>query len=256
MELLRSACGVLVLAALATAHVNHRSSCPIPTHPMKGFVPNKFLGEWYVMRAFDPDVSCLVFNYTTCGEGCLRVVETKKIDLIDNIGISNVYQTEGTLKIDGSEPSEMTASFTTNPRSALYTVLATDYTSFAAVYTCQNVGLDALPLYHRRDVYLLARDRNTPVTPEVVEQVSAAMVANMIEDEFAPLDHNSCQSAEEADVSVNVSKIGQRVSSVASTVTEGLSKFASSIAGIFSSSDPDPASGSVSPLRRRRGAHF
>ena len=74
----------------------------------------QFLGEWYVMRAFDPDVSCLVFNYTTCGEGCLRVVETKKIDLIDSIGISNVYQTEGTLKIDGSEPSEMKASFTTS----------------------------------------------------------------------------------------------------------------------------------------------
>ena len=43
-------------------------------------------------------------------------------------------------------------------------------------------------------------------------QVSDAMVVNMIEDEFEPLDHNNCKSAEEADVSLNVSKIGQRVS--------------------------------------------
>ena len=65
-------------------------------------------------RAFDPDVSCLVFNYTSCGEGCLKVLETKQIDLIDSIGISNVYQTEGTLRVTGAEPAEMEASFTSS----------------------------------------------------------------------------------------------------------------------------------------------
>ena len=77
-------------------------------------VSPQFLGEWYVRRAFDPDVSCLVFNYTACGEGCLRVVETKQIDLVDTIGLSNVYETDGTLTISGNEPSEMTASFTSS----------------------------------------------------------------------------------------------------------------------------------------------
>lgn len=254
--MLRSTCLLVALAALTAAHVNHRSSCPVITHPMKGFIPNQFLGDWYVRRAFDPDVSCLVFDYSTCGEGCLKVVETKQLDLIDSIGFSNVYQTEGTLKIAGSEPAEMEASFTTNPRSAAYTVLATDYASFAVVFTCQNIGLDALPLYHRRDVYLLTRERKATVSHEVVEQVSAALINNMIEDEFATMDHSSCKSEEEADVSLNVSKIGQKVSSVASSVKQGFSRFASSIAGIFSRGDPEPASESISPLRRRRAAQL
>ena len=46
----------------------------------------------------------------------------------------------------------------------------------------------------------------------VALQVGAAMIANMLEDEFAPLDHSSCRSADEADVSLNVGKLGQRVS--------------------------------------------
>ncbi|XP_037074358.1 apolipoprotein D-like [Pollicipes pollicipes] len=245
--------------AAVTAHVNHRSSCPVPTTPMSDFDASKFLGEWYVIQSFDPDVSCLVFNYTSCGTGCLSVAETKQIDLINRMGVSHVYRTDGTLRVTGSVAAEMEASFTTNARSAIYTVLATDYTEFAAVYTCQNIGLDALPLYHRRDVYVLARNRSISLRPDQVDQISSAMMDNQIEDESALVSHDSCISAKEATLDLNASKLGQTVSSVATTVSEGIGKFASSIAGIFSSGGgggDDPAAASISPLRRRRGAHF
>ena len=67
--------------------------------------------------------------------------------------------------------------FSPDLRSAQYTVLATDYTSFAAVYTCQNVGLTRVPLYHRRDVYLLTRDRTATISADAVQQVSGTSTA-------------------------------------------------------------------------------
>ena len=46
-----------------------------------------------------------------------------------------------------------------------YIILDTDYDSFAAVYTCENVTGGPLSLYHRRDVLFLSRKHNSSEVP-------------------------------------------------------------------------------------------
>ena len=58
-------------------------------------------------------------------------------------------------------------------RLAEYAILDTDYDSFAAVYTCENITVGALSLYHRRDVYFLSRRQNSSaIALSQVERVS------------------------------------------------------------------------------------
>ena len=52
-----------------------------------------------------------------------------------------------------------------------YAILDTDYDSFAAVYTCENVTGGPLSLYHRRDVLFLSRNHSSEIPLAQAERV-------------------------------------------------------------------------------------
>ncbi|XP_037093801.1 apolipoprotein D-like [Pollicipes pollicipes] len=213
----------------------------MPRHPA---LQGPFLGDWYVVKNFDPDSSCMSFSYTECGAHCMLVQEQKQLNLISNIGLSNVYQTKGELKSPSGDAARMTANFADSPRVADYTVLTTDYESYAAVFTCETVRLARLPLFHRRDVYVMSRRRNATLSLAQLDKVSEALITNQIEDEFEPVSQNNCISSSEALLDLDTNRLvqgfnaltapWQRVTDAASSFTSRISSFTSSIAGIFS----------------------
>ncbi|XP_043211608.1 uncharacterized protein LOC122376018 [Amphibalanus amphitrite] len=134
----------------------------------------------------------------------------------------------------------MVATFNDNQRVAEYAVLDTDYDSFAAVYTCENITVGALSLYHRRDVYFLSRKQNSSsIALSQVERVSSMLIANQIENEFEPVVHERCLSADQAllDLDTNrgiVERVQGMVADASNAITGGLNSLASAISGVFS----------------------
>jgi len=247
---------LLLCLSAVSGHETHRSECPPATKPMVDFDASRFSGVWYAVRSFDPHSSCLTFTYTACGagEGCsLTVRETKQLNVPRT---STVYSTTGKLTVANvSDPARMKADFVSNlGADALYTILDTDYTRYAIVYTCQNFPLK---LHHRRDVYTLVRDVSAAagLEQEVTQLRSAVLEANVIENESKEVSHENCVSADEANLDIDASKFkdkvadaAKKVAGVASKAADGVKSIFSAISGLFGGGDPEPAAAGVSPL--------
>jgi len=231
---LRVLCGALLISS-AAAVVQHRGTCSQLNSTVDNFQYTRFPGEWFVLQSFGPSYSCRRLNITTCGRsGCLRIQQQQQLNAITRIGIDNIYRSEGLLTTgENQTDARWTAHFVDNAGSFEYAVLATDYDSFAAVFSCQNVTLATVSLFHRRDVLLLSRESNGTLTPDQVEQVAGALIDNQIEDEFAQVSQQSCISSEEATIDLNTSNIAETVANGINGVRNGVNSLANTITGWF-----------------------
>ncbi|KAF9405246.1 hypothetical protein HW555_013936 [Spodoptera exigua] len=130
---------LLAVCGGAFSHSYHLGACPV-VEPMPGFEMNKMLGVWYVIQKTSTASHCLTYNFT-------KTDEPYRYELEQYTGILTVP--------DPAVPARMKVRFPLSVAgSASYTVLLTDYTSHAVIFTCQK-----LAFAHRQSATILSRTK-------------------------------------------------------------------------------------------------
>lgn len=149
----------LLLVALwggAAAHTMHLGKCPV-VEPMPGFEMNKLLGVWYVIQKTSTGSSCITYNFTKTSEpGTYELEQVSQHLVLGLTPLKHDYRYTGVLTVpDPAVPARMKVRFPLSVAgSASYVVLATDYDTYAAIFTCQSILFG-----HRRSATILSRTK-------------------------------------------------------------------------------------------------
>ncbi|XP_034827951.1 apolipoprotein D-like [Maniola hyperantus] len=151
---------ILVLLAICGSvfsHTYHLGACPI-VEPMPGFDMNQLLGVWYVIQKTSTASHCITYNFTRTDEpGQYELEQVSQHFLLGLTPLEHDYRYTGILTVpDPAVPARMKVRFPLSVAgSASYTILATDYNTYAAVFTCQKMTNIA----HRRSATILSRTK-------------------------------------------------------------------------------------------------
>ncbi|XP_063833239.1 apolipoprotein D-like [Ostrinia nubilalis] len=149
---------VVLLAVLGGVytHTYHLGACPV-VEPMPGFEMNKLLGVWYVIQKTSTASHCITYNFTKTPEpGKYELEQVSQHFILGLTPLKHDYRYTGILTVpDPAVPARMKVRFPLSVAgSAQYTVIATDYTTYAAIFTCQK-----LAFAHRRSATILSRGK-------------------------------------------------------------------------------------------------
>ncbi|XP_075983458.1 apolipoprotein D-like [Anticarsia gemmatalis] len=147
---------LMVLVAGAFGHTYHLGACPV-VEPMPGFEMNRLLGVWYVIQKTSTASHCITYNFTKTDEpGKYELEQLSQHFILGLTPLKHDYRYKGVLTVpDPAVPARMKIRFPLSVAgSASYTVLMTDYTSHAVVFTCQK-----LAFAHRRSATILSRTK-------------------------------------------------------------------------------------------------
>lgn len=120
---------------------------------------NKFLGIWYVIQKTSTASSCITYNFTKTAEPMKYELEQVSQHFILGLTpLHHEYKYKGELTVpDSSTPARMRVQFPLSVAgSASYTIVATDYTTYAAVFTCQKL----VGFAHRQSATILSRTKD------------------------------------------------------------------------------------------------
>ncbi|XP_037292807.1 apolipoprotein D-like [Manduca sexta] len=149
--------GVLLAACGGVlSHTYHLGACPI-VEPMPGFEMNKMLGVWYVIQKTSTASHCITYNFTKSEEpGKYNLEQVSQHFILGLTPLKHDYRYSGVLSVpDPSVPARMKVRFPLSVAgSASYTILGTDYSTYAAIFTCQK-----LAFAHRRSATILSRTK-------------------------------------------------------------------------------------------------
>ncbi|XP_028036534.1 apolipoprotein D-like [Bombyx mandarina] len=148
--------GVFLTVTYVYSHTYHLGSCPI-VEPMSGFEMNRLLGVWYVIQKTSTASHCITYNFSRTDEpGQYQLEQDSQHFILGLTPLKHDYKYTGVLTVpDPAVPARMKVRFPLSVAgSASYTVLATDYTTYAAVFTCQK-----LAFAHRRSATILSRTK-------------------------------------------------------------------------------------------------
>jgi len=132
-------------------HSYNLGECP-NVSPMSDFEMNRMLGVWYVIKKTSTSSSCITYNFTKTLEPY-----TYELEQISNTFVPgrHEYHYTGELTVpDTAIPARMKVKFPLNFGSASYTVFMTDYTDYAAIFTCQKLAFS-----NRQSVSILSRSK-------------------------------------------------------------------------------------------------
>lgn len=147
---------LLAVCGGAFSHSYHLGACPV-VEPMPGFEMNKMLGVWYVIQKTSTASHCLTYNFTKTDEPYRYELEQSSQHFILGLTpLKHDYRYTGILTVpDPAVPARMKVRFPLSVAgSASYTVLLTDYTSHAVIFTCQK-----LAFAHRQSATILSRTK-------------------------------------------------------------------------------------------------
>ncbi|XP_046964382.1 apolipoprotein D-like [Vanessa cardui] len=136
---------VLVLLAFSDnvfSHTYHLGACPA-VEPMPGFDMNQMLGLWYVIQKTSTASHCITYNFTKTDEpGTYQLEQLSQHFILGLTPLKHDYRYTGILTVpDKAVPARMKVQFPLSVAgSASYTVMATDYTTYAAIFTCQKLA--------------------------------------------------------------------------------------------------------------------
>ncbi|XP_017478861.1 PREDICTED: apolipoprotein D-like [Rhagoletis zephyria] len=162
---------VILLAStqMVASQVFNLGRCPRTITTVQDFDASKYLGLWNEYAKypfiFEAGGRCIQAQYGALAGDQVSVLNTQTTKL-------NVRQSiEGIATVEG--PGKLSVRF--NGLAALsgdspYWVLSTDYTTYAVVYSCTNLGIA-----HTKVVWILTRDRIP--SPAVVKKAEDAIVA-------------------------------------------------------------------------------
>ncbi|XP_073948491.1 apolipoprotein D-like [Choristoneura fumiferana] len=147
---------VLAVCGSVVSHTMHLGKCPV-VEPMPGFEMKQLLGVWYVIQKTSTGSSCITYNFTATEEpGTYELEQVSQHLILGLTPLKHDYRYTGVLTVpDPSVPARMKVRFPLNVAgSASYIVLATDYTTYAAIFTCQSILFG-----HRRSATILSRTK-------------------------------------------------------------------------------------------------
>jgi apolipoprotein D and lipocalin family protein len=140
----------------ANAHTYSLGNCPM-VEPQSDFQMQRMLGLWYVIQKTSTGSTCITYNFTKTDEP--EVYELEQVSQHFALGLTPLkheYHYTGKLTVpDASIPAKMKVKFPLSVAgSAQYTVFATDYNTFAGIFTCQGLGFG-----HRKSATILSREK-------------------------------------------------------------------------------------------------
>lgn len=144
------------LISQASAHSYHLGTCPT-VEPMGGFNMEKLLGKWYVIQKTSTGSKCLTYNFTATDEpNQYKVEQVSEHPVLGLVNVDNKYHYTGIITVpDRDTPAKMSVRFPLSVvGKASYTILMTDYTTFAALFSCQD-----LPFANRQSATILSRTK-------------------------------------------------------------------------------------------------
>ncbi|CAH2051820.1 unnamed protein product, partial [Iphiclides podalirius] len=148
--------GFLTVLGCVNAHTYHLGACPV-VEPMSGFDMNKMLGIWYVIQKTSTASHCITYNFTRTDEpGKYELEQVSQHFLLGLTPLEHDYRYKGVLTVtDPAVPGRMKVRFPLSVAgSASYTVMMTDYSTYASIFTCQK-----LAFAHRRSATILSRTK-------------------------------------------------------------------------------------------------
>ncbi|XP_026462096.1 apolipoprotein D-like [Ctenocephalides felis] len=148
---------LFVCLATTFAQIPQLGFCP-DVKPMQDFDMEAFLGDWFETERYftvsELGRRCVFSNYERRPDGSIRVSNQM------TNAFTNVKRTwVGELSTKGENSGSMLVKYNTLPVSldTSYSVLDTDYDTYAVVYNCNPVG----PI-HTQSCWVLTRERNPP----------------------------------------------------------------------------------------------
>ncbi|XP_017781329.1 PREDICTED: apolipoprotein D-like [Nicrophorus vespilloides] len=176
--LLISAVSLAVLCILkgSDAHSYSLGVCPI-VEPQRDFEMRGMLGLWHVIQKTSTGSSCITYNFTKTTEP--HVYELEQVSQHFALGLTPLhheYHYTGKLTVpDDAVPAKMTVKFPLSVGgTASYTIFATDYKNFAAIFTCQKLGFA-----HRQSATILSRERT--LDKQYVDKIRSKLISYNID---------------------------------------------------------------------------
>ncbi|KYQ55590.1 Apolipoprotein D [Trachymyrmex zeteki] len=149
---------ILALSALAwaSAQIPNLGFCP-EYIPMANFNRQRFMGIWYEAERYfqlsEVVSRCVMSNYTRGADGKYRVSNevTNRFT-----GVKRILEGEIKPAASKSEEGKLQVKYTTVPLTpeTKYSVLETDYDSYAVLWSCQGIG----PV-HAQNAWVMTRER-------------------------------------------------------------------------------------------------
>ncbi|XP_011882218.1 PREDICTED: apolipoprotein D-like [Vollenhovia emeryi] len=147
---------VLSVLAWASAQIPNLGFCP-EYIPMANFNMQRFMGVWYEAERYfqlsEVVSRCVMTNYTRGSDGKYRVSNqvTNRFT-----GIKRILDGEIKPPASKAEEGKLNVKYTTIPLTpeTKYSVLETDYDSYAVLWSCQGIG----PV-HAQNAWVMTRER-------------------------------------------------------------------------------------------------
>ncbi|XP_054261456.1 apolipoprotein D-like [Macrosteles quadrilineatus] len=229
-------CIVAALAALVQGHSYHLGGCPT-VEPVPDFDMSKFLGKWYVIQKTSTSSRCLTYNFTESSEPYEYDLEqVSEHPILGLASVDNKYHYTGHLTVPAPEtPAKMVVKFPLSVAgSASYTVFYTDYTTYAAVFTCQKL----LNIGNRQSATILSRKKT--LDKAYLDKIKGKLSAFGIDPyDLSRIDQSKCPGdKDETKVDINIDdetfspqniagvvrKAGEKIGDGVEVVAEGAKK--------------------------------
>ncbi|KAB0791075.1 hypothetical protein PPYR_02875 [Photinus pyralis] len=163
------------VAVRVNGHSYGLGSCPVMS-PMSDFNMNGMLGVWYVIQKTSTASTCITYNFTKLPEPYeYNLEQVSQHFILGLTPLKHEYKYQGHLTVpDNAIPSKMKVKFTLNPLGkASFTIFMTDYSTYAALYTCQGLGIG-----HRDSVTILSRTRT--LDQMFIDKIRSRLIAHNI----------------------------------------------------------------------------
>merc|ERR1712179_863636 len=191
---------VLGLALIGVVHPHTYGLGGCPTVPaVTNFQTEQFLKTWYVIEIFVRQTKCMSLTFNKVSNSSLSVTEAMEFYLLDNINVDYSHANTGTLNIeDPANPAKMRVKWPDNILgSATFSVVDTDYESYALIVECQKLWLAS-----RTTAAILSREPT--LAPELITKLKGTVDGMDLDStDFSSMRHENCIPDGQADFDFN-----------------------------------------------------
>merc|ERR1712179_169143 len=190
---------VLILVGFVTPHSYGIGGCPtVPA--ATNFQTEQFLGTWYVIELFGRQTKCMSLTFNKVSNTTLSITEAMEFYLLDNINVDYSHANTGTLNIENpTNSAKMRIKWPDNILgSATFTVVDTDYESYALIIECQKLWLVS-----RTNAAILSREPT--LAPELITKLKGTVdgITDLDSTDFSSMRHDNCIPEGQADFDFN-----------------------------------------------------